>query len=76
MKEIKLVEMKNKIEALTNIAQHLLTETTHIKELAVGSLELIKNMPDYEEAVNKLKDQVTKDPSKNKETDADREASK
>ena len=48
MKESKLLEMKNKVEALTNIAQHLLTETAHIKELAVGTLELLKNMPAYE----------------------------
>ena len=30
-------------------------------------------MPAYDEAVKKLKEQVTKDPSENKETDADRE---
>ena len=72
MKESKLLEMKNKVEALTNIAQHLLTETAHIKELAVGTLELIKNMPAYDEAVKKLKEQVTKDPSKNEETDTSR----
>ena len=76
MKENKLLEMKNKVEALTNIAQHLLTETAHIKELAVGTLELKKNMPAYDEAVKKLKEQVTKDPSENKETDADRETIK
>ena len=72
MKENKLLEMKNKVEALTNIAKHLLTETAHIKELAVGTLELIKNMPAYDEAVKKLKEQVTKDPSKNEETDTGR----
>ena len=68
MKESKLLEMKNKVEALTNIAQHLLTETAHIKELAVGTLELLKNMPAYEQAVEELKKQVTENPSKNKET--------
>ena len=75
MKESKLIEMKNKVVALTNISQHLLNEVAYIKELSVGTLELIKNMPDYEEAVEKLKKQVTENPSKDKETKPSGEAS-
>ena len=75
MKESKLIEMKNKVAALTNISQHLLNEVAYIKELSVGTLELIKNMPDYEEAVEKLKKQVTENPSKDKETKPSGEAS-
>ena len=75
MKESKLIEMKNKVVALTNISQHLLNEVAYIKELSVGTLELIKNMPDYEQAVEKLKKQVTENPSKNKETKPSGEAS-
>jgi predicted ATP-grasp superfamily ATP-dependent carboligase len=75
MKESKLIEMKNKVVALTNISQHLLNEVAYIKKLSVGTLELIKNMPDYEEAVEKLKKQVTENPSKDKETKPSGEAS-
>ncbi len=60
MKESKLIEMKNKIKALTNIVQKLITELQFTREVAIGSLETIKKMPGYEEALNKLKDEVTK----------------
>tara|TARA_R100001460_G_scaffold96375_1_gene138769 strand:+ start:1761 stop:1991 length:231 start_codon:yes stop_codon:yes gene_type:complete len=64
MKENKLIEMSNKVKALINVTQHLLNETAHIKELAVGTLEVIKNMPDYNEAMENLKKQVLEEPSK------------
>jgi len=38
----------------------LLDETAYLKDLAVGTLETIKCMPDYEEAIEKLKEQVDK----------------
>ena len=42
MKESKLLEMKNKVEALTRVVQHLLNEITQVKDLAIGTLETIK----------------------------------
>ena len=60
MKESKLIEMKNKIKALTNIVQKLITELQFTREVAIGSLETIKKMPGYEKALNKLKNEVTK----------------
>tara|TARA_R100000742_G_C4189368_1_gene21942 strand:- start:273 stop:503 length:231 start_codon:yes stop_codon:yes gene_type:complete len=69
MKENKLIEMKNKVEALTRISQHLLNEISQLKDLAVGTLETIKCMPDYDEAIQKLKDKVTKKPGETEEVD-------
>ena len=54
MKEQTLLEMKNKIESLTRLMQHVLNETSHLKELGVGTLETIKLMPDYQDAINEL----------------------
>ncbi len=48
------------IKALINVVQQLLDETAYLKDLAVGTLETIKCMPDYEEAIEKLKEQVDK----------------
>jgi len=48
------------IKALINVIQQLLDETAYLKDLAVGTLETIKCMPDYEEAIEKLKEQVDK----------------
>ncbi len=59
MKESKLIEMKNKVEALTRVVQQLITEVQFTREVAVGTLETIKLMPDYEEALDKLKKEVT-----------------
>ena len=58
MKESTLLDMKKKIESIGRILQHLINETTHLRELGVGTLETIKLMPGYEEALGKLKEQI------------------
>jgi|TARA_R100000951_G_scaffold78909_1_gene66934 hypothetical protein len=55
MKESKLIEMKNKIETLGQAVQFLMREVPQLKDLAVGTLETIKQMDDYHEAIEKLK---------------------
>ncbi len=70
MKESKLIEMKNKVDALTRIVQQLITEIQFTKEVAVGTLETIKLMPDYEDAIKKLKENLAKKSSETKKTDA------
>ncbi len=64
MKESTLLEMKNKIEAMSRVIQMLLDEMNNIRTLSIGTLETIKHMPNYEEALGKLKEK-----SKQKETD-------
>ena len=58
MKESKLLEMQNKIKAITNVLQQLINEITHLRELSVGTLETIKLMPDYQDAIDALKKQM------------------
>tara|TARA_Y100001951_G_C11151209_1_gene189309 strand:- start:384 stop:623 length:240 start_codon:yes stop_codon:yes gene_type:complete len=58
MKESTLLEMKKKIESLTNVVQFLMNEVNHLRELGIGSLETIKLMPGYEDAINDLKKQM------------------
>ena len=67
MKENKLIEMRNKVETLGGVANQLIREVNNIKQLALGTLETIKQMPDYEEAINKLKEQAIKESSKTEE---------
>ena len=64
MKESTLLEMQNKIKALTNIVNVLLQENTQLKDLAVGTLETLKLMPSYDKAIEQLKEKLT-----NKEKD-------
>ena len=67
MNESKLIEMRNKVETLGGVANQLIREVNNIKQLALGTLETIKQMPDYEEAINKLKEQAIKESSKTEE---------
>ena len=60
MKESKLIEMQNKIKAMTNIIQQLINETTHLRELSVGTLEALKLMPGYDQAIEDLKSNMEK----------------
>ena len=56
MKESKLIEMQNKMETLGAAINRLVQELTHLKDLSVGTMELIKCMPDCDEALDKLKE--------------------
>ena len=60
MKESTLLEMKNKIESIGRILQHLINESNHLRELGVGTLETLKLMPGYDEALEQLKESITK----------------
>jgi hypothetical protein len=55
--------LEKKVQALIGVVQQLLDENAYLKDLAVGTLETIKQMPDYEEAINKLKTQVAEETS-------------
>ncbi len=62
--------LEKKIQALIGVVQQLLDENAYLKDLAVGTLETIKCMPDYDEAIEKLKEQIAKDSSETKETES------
>ena len=53
--------IEKKIKALTNVMQGIMNEMAQMKDLSVGTLETIKLMPDYEEALNKLKENLKKE---------------
>ena len=55
MKESTLLEMKNKIDAQNRVLQQLINEIMHLRELGVGTLETLKLMPGYEDAIGELK---------------------
>ncbi len=75
MKEQTLIEMRNKIETLGGVANQLIKEVNNIKQLALGTLETIKQMPDYDEAINKLKEQAAEQTSEAKTLDTREKAS-
>jgi len=60
MKEAKLIEMANKINKLEETMSLVISDLRNINSLAVGTLEAIKRMPDYQEAIDKLKEEAAK----------------
>ena len=58
MKEAKLIEMANKINKLEETMSLVISDLRNINSLAVGTLETIKRMPDYQEAIDKLKEEA------------------
>ena len=60
MKESTLLEMQNKIAALTRVVQQMINEMNILSTTAMGTLETIKLMPGYQDSINKLKAQAEK----------------
>jgi hypothetical protein len=56
--------LEKKIVALINVVQQLLNENTYLKDLSVGTLEAVKLMPGYDEAIEQLKEKVTEEKTK------------
>jgi beta-phosphoglucomutase-like phosphatase (HAD superfamily) len=61
--------LEKKVQALINVVQQLLSENTYLKDLSVGTLEAVKLMPGYDEAIEQLKEKVKEE----KETKLDLE---
>ena len=64
MKEQTLIEMKNKIETLGMINQKMIGEINQTATIALGVLETIKNMPGYDKAIERVKEQAAEQASK------------
>jgi|TARA_R100000479_G_scaffold159430_1_gene96602 hypothetical protein len=71
MKESELIRMKRQIEVLGSITQTLMTELDNLKTLSFGTSQIIKNMPDYEEAIEKLKKESAREHGEGEEVISD-----
>ena len=50
MKESTLIEMQNRVEALGGAVTRLINEVNNLKDLSIGTMELVKKLPDYDKA--------------------------
>ena len=66
MKENKLVEMWNRIEILGSNVQQIIQELQNLKDLSIGTMQLVKKFADYDNAVEKLKEELKKQTEKAK----------
>jgi hypothetical protein len=60
MKETTLIEMRNKLDALTRVMQQVIYDVNETKDLTRGTLEVLKKMPEYGNAVENLKEEYEK----------------
>tara|TARA_R100001530_G_C4208905_1_gene126853 strand:+ start:78 stop:296 length:219 start_codon:yes stop_codon:yes gene_type:complete len=59
MKESKLIEMYNKIESIGQALNRIIHELNNLKDLSIGTMELVKCFPQYSKALKKLKKDLT-----------------
>ena len=69
MKEQSLIEMKNKVEALIRVLQQVMNEQQHLTTLAAGTLETLKLMPGYDDAIKLMTEKAKEEISKEKVDD-------
>jgi hypothetical protein len=67
MKSSRTDLLEKKIEALVRAVQQLLDENAYLKDLSVGTLETVKLMNSYEEAIEKLKEKLANETSESEE---------
>ena len=60
MKESILIEMRNKVDALTRVIQNIIYDINETKDLSRGTLEVLKKIPGYKKAVDELKTEIEK----------------
>ena len=60
MKESILIEMRNKVDALTRVIQQIIYDINETKDLSRGTLEVLKKIPGYKKAVDELKTEIEK----------------
>ena len=58
--------LEKKIQAAINIIKQLLDENAYLKDLSVGTLETVKLMPGYNQAIEQLKNKLKEDGEKKK----------
>ena len=58
-KQSRVDALEKRVAAMTNVMQQLIQEITNLRTLSFGTLETIKQMPGYDEALEKLKEKTT-----------------
>lgn len=61
MKENELIKMRNQLRNLTGLVNAALGQMQNLKDLSIGTLETLKRMPGYQEALDQLKADTQED---------------
>jgi hypothetical protein len=61
MKESKLIQMLNKVDNLGGLVDEVIKEVVKTQNMTIGTLEVLKRMPGYKRALDKLTKENTKE---------------
>lgn len=53
-KQSRIDNLEKRMAAVTNVLQQLINELNNVKTISMGAMQTIKEMPDYDEAIDKL----------------------
>lgn len=62
MKEQELIKMVNTTKNIEGKMVALISQINNMKDLIIGTVETLKRMPGYEEALENLKKDISKEP--------------
>ena len=54
-KQSRVDSLEKRMAAVTNVLQELINELNNLRTISIGTLQTIKEMSDYDEAIEKLK---------------------
>ena len=54
-KQSRVDSLEKRMTAVTNVLQELINELNNLRTISIGTLQTIKEMSDYGEAIEKLK---------------------
>jgi len=54
-------QLESRIETLGMIVDRLISETSNLKDLVIGTMTLVKKLPGYEEALTEMKTELTQE---------------
>ena len=49
------------MESMINVQKFIMEKLSYLDTVCVGTLETIKNMPDYDQAIEKIKNKIKKE---------------
>jgi hypothetical protein len=58
-------QLESRVETLGVIVDKLISEMGNLKDLAIGTMTLVKELPGYEEALQKMKDDLKENKEEN-----------
>ena len=67
--------LEKRMAAVTNVLQQLINENDRINTMVSGHHQVLKQLPGYEDAIDKLKKKVAEEPSEGETLNSDGETS-